>query len=374
MKILVLHNFLWAHYKNVLYEQLQKEASANRHELLVVQFARNEKSRASMSNVNTPLPNYNLALLHDGFIEDIGQYEMFRRIRKTSRAFKPDIVNITGFYSITHILTIIYFYWKGIPMILSNDSTVIDNAHNKAKNGIKRILMKLFVGYFVYGKKAAEYIVSLGGDKEKILVDRSAVVDNAEIKTIAETQNVEIPIQKTNYFVFAGRLISIKGVDVLLQAFSDFSKQFPDWGLIIVGDGDRRTSMEAYCNENQLPVYFAGGKSWNQVPPYLGISQALLLPSESEPWGLVVNEAMACGKAVVVSDKCGCASELVIEGQTGFTFESGNANDLLQKMIKMASDEAFCIQMGQNAQLFIEQYSPKVVAQNMIFAFEKFRK
>lgn len=374
MKILVLHNFLWAHYKNVLYEQLQQAASAKGHELLVVQFARNEKSRASMSNDITPLPNYNLKLLHDGYIEEVGQWEMFKLVYRASRAFQPDIVNVTGFYSLTHILSIIYFYIKGVPIIFSNDSTMVDNTPSGIKNAIKRMLVKLFSGYFVYGKKAAEYVLSLGGDETKILVHKSAVVDNNEIRAISMAQKVEIPLAKMHYFVFAGRLISIKGVDVLLKAFHHFYKKHANWGLIIVGDGDRRKDMEAYCYENQLPVFFAGGKSWDKVPPYLGVSDVLLLPSDSEPWGLVVNEAMACGKPVIVSDKCGCACELAINQQTGYTFESGNADDLLQKMTRIAENDTLRQQMGRNAQQLIASYSPQIVATNMIEAFEKFGK
>jgi glycosyltransferase involved in cell wall biosynthesis len=96
-----------------------------------------------------------------------------------------------------------------------------------------------------------------------------------------------------------------------------------DWGLILLGDGDQKASLQAQIERLNLQdfVKILPNQPWFRVPETLALADVLVLPSLSEPWGLVVNEAMACGMPVVVSNRCGCAIDLVKDGQNGYVFD-----------------------------------------------------
>jgi 1,2-diacylglycerol 3-alpha-glucosyltransferase len=93
--------------------------------------------------------------------------------------------------------------------------------------------------------------------------------------------------------------------------------------LVVCGDGDLRPRLHALARELGLEqrVHWPGFVQYPDLPVYYALADAFILASTIEPWGLVVNEAMACGLPVLVSDRCGCAPDLVPEGQNGFTFK-----------------------------------------------------
>lgn len=103
----------------------------------------------------------------------------------------------------------------------------------------------------------------------------------------------------------------------------------------------------------------------------MALADVLVLPSYSEPWGLVVNEAMACRKAVIVSNKCGCAKDLIKEGINGFTFDPFDVSQLRQSMEYFSQSPAQAMKLGVESEKIIAKYHPKVVAQEMLLGFSK---
>ncbi|NDB75533.1 MAG: glycosyltransferase, partial [Verrucomicrobia bacterium] len=81
-----------------------------------------------------------------------------------------------------------------------------------------------------------------------------------------------------------------------------------------------------------VPAHFVGFKNQSELPPFYAAADFLVLPSVSETWGLVVNEAMACGLPAIVSETVGCAPDLVTEGETGFTFPTGSEAGLMASL------------------------------------------
>lgn len=379
MKILIVHNQLWAHYKAIIFNELQKISSQNSPDsLLVVQIAAVEKSRVNLGDLDNSIHQYPYKLLHEGTLEEVSLLSRISGILKAIKEFKPAVVNLTGYYDIASWTILFYCKFKGIKTILSNESTANDHARNGLKEFIKALIIKQFDGYFNFGTLSENYILSLGVKPNKMLVKRNCV-DNKALKQLylnylpERIQQQHMRNLSSNNFIFVGRLIDYKNLFHFLEAFNlAQTKSSYDWGVIILGDGELKEDLQQFVSENKIQnVNFKPGVSWQQVPEYLALSDVLVLPSYSEPWGLVVNEAMACGLPVIVSDKCGCVIDLVKNGENGFTFSPNNHEQLSNLLLKFMNNEVNSEQMGLVSQRIIQEYSPENVAFEMYKGFQK---
>lgn len=378
MRILIVHNQLWAHYKAIIFNELQKIISQNpADELLVVQIASVEKSRVNLGDSDLMIHQYPYKLLHEGTLEEVGIWTRIVEIIKAIKAFKPDVVNLTGYYDLASWAILFYCKIKGIKTILSNESTAGDHSRNKVKEFVKSLIIRQFDGFFNFGTLSKDYLLSLGGKLEQMLVNRNCV-DNVALKKVYDNSIVhrkavqqKLGLAPKN-FIFVGRLIEFKNLFRFLEAFHIAQqKSNLDWGVIILGDGELKTNLQHLISEKNIPkVSFQQGVSWQQVPQYLSLSDVLVLPSYSEPWGLVVNEAMACGLPVLVSEKCGCAIDLVKNGENGFTFQPENLNEFTEKLLQfMHMSEVNLKNMGVISEQIIQEYSPENVGREMYEGF-----
>ena len=378
MRILIVHNQLWAHYKAIIFNELQKIVSQNpADELLIVQLASVEKSRVNLGDSDVSIHQYPYKLLHEGTLEDLGVWTRILGVIKVIEAFKPDVVNLTGYYDLASWIILFYCKIKGIETILSNESTAGDHSRNKIKEFVKSLIIRRFDGFFNFGTLSKNYLLSLGGKPEQMLVNRNCV-DNSALQKVYDKSIVDRKLvqQKlglaSKNFIFVGRLIEFKNLFRFLEAF-EFAqhKTHQDWGIIILGDGTLKSDLQDFVAKKSIQkISFQSGVSWQQVPEYLALSDVLVLPSYSEPWGLVVNEAMACGLPVLVSEKCGCAIDLVRNGENGYTFQPKNLSEFSEKLLLfMETKEEDLKKMGIISEKIIEEYSPENVGREMYEGF-----
>lgn len=385
MRILIVHNILWAHYKSSIFQSLQHLVDQQSDtEMCVLQIARNERSRADLENMDSldsPTYCYNYKLLFDRFLDDVSLGERTRAILQHARAFRPDIITLTGYYDPAQLFLLVWAKTKGIRVIMQNESTEADHQRKGLKERFKQYIFSQCDGFFCFGTQSANYLIRLGVRPDKILLRKSAV-DNDALRIayeralpnrIHEQKQLGIP---PNNFVFVGRFIAFKNLRTLIACFADAQKQVDgaeSWGLILLGDGPERDQLQQQINELGIvdKVRFLPGRPWFQVPNVLALSNVLVLPSWSEPWGLVVNEAMACGLPVIVSDRCGCAADLVHQDKNGFLFDAHQPAELTRRLIQFISRSVDAQRMGQYAKQFIEPYSPEAVGQEMLDGFRK---
>lgn len=129
--------------------------------------------------------------------------------------------------------------------------------------------------------------------------------------------------------LFVGKMLQVKRPNDLTQAICRHSSlQSSATHAVFVGDGPLRSQLEEEAKKRSDLIHFAGFRNQNELPGFYQMANALVLPSEAETWGLVVNEAQACGLPAIVSNTVGCAPDLIDEGETGFTFQSGNVDEL----------------------------------------------
>jgi glycosyltransferase involved in cell wall biosynthesis len=374
MKVLVIHNILWAHYKSVLFEALVRN-SPSELEIEVVQIAKNELSRKNMDTPDFKF-DYPYRLLFDDYIENIPTFKKIYKLLSHVFYSKAQVVNVTG-YAADIAITLAVFFSKlmGKKVVISNESTLADSKRNFLKELIKSITVKTADGYISFGSLSEEYLIKLGAKKTEIFEKNAAIVDDKIILESFLNNNISNfltnEITTKFNFIFVGRLIEVKNLYVLIEQFSQLKNDCPeaiDWGLILLGDGDLKeqlmSKVKALGTKN---VYFEPSQAWFNVPKYFNVSDVLILPSESETWGLVVNEAMICGLPVIVSDKCGCAVDLV--DNNGFVFESNNGLMLRDFMQKLMIDQQLRKRFGQKSKKIINKYSVEQVSNRIIKGF-----
>jgi glycosyltransferase involved in cell wall biosynthesis len=376
MRILIIHQYLWSHYKGKIYSELQKIVNSHKNdELLVLQTSLNEITRANLGPVDRSIHQYNYQVLVDDYYENIPNTTRARKMLYWVRKFKPDVVNVSGYYETAMNLVIFYCRLNDIKVIISVDSTEDDKPNIWWKEAIKRFVVNRAQGFFCYGSKAAEYMLKFGAKPNQILLENNAV-DNQTISSIYQEVYLNREAEKQKYglrpynFIYTGRLMAIKNVANLLIAYSKLKTK--DWGLIILGDGAEGEGLRKYVADNQLEgVKFIEGQAWFNVPKFMALGDVFVLPSYSEPWGLVVNEAMVGGMPVIVSNKCGSSHDLVKNDKNGYTFNPYDTDELATIMEKFVDAPDKIESFGKVSKGIIKKYSPEQVAQEMYDGFKK---
>lgn len=386
MRILIIHNILWAHYKASVFQALQQ--AVDQHPgitLKVLQIARNERSRAGLETAvadgTAPTYTYNYELLFDRFLEDVSLADRTRALLREVRAFKPDVINLTGYYDPAQQILLLWANLNGVRVVMQSESTMADQHRGGWKDQLKRWLLGRCDGFFCFGNQSADYLIKLGVPPGKVLMRKNAV-DNESLRAAFEkalptrsSQQQALGLRPNNV-VFVGRLIAVKNLPMLVTAFAEARNVSPaaaSWGLIMLGDGAEQDRLTAQIESLGLAdaVHILPGRPWFQVPQVLALSDVLALPSRSEPWGLVVNEAMACGLPVIVSNRCGCVPDLVHDRQNGFVFDPDEPNQLVEQLTGFMNGSVDTDRMSRLAEASVISYAPEVVAQEMLDGFRR---
>ncbi|HTH31331.1 MAG TPA: glycosyltransferase family 4 protein [Lacibacter sp.] len=191
-------------------------------------------------------------------------------------------------------------------------------------------------------------------DNERFSIDG----DGWEAKAKAERSLLAIP-QHCIVFLYAGKFYEMKQLDLLIDVFKKFEGDH--YRLLLVGNGELEQQLKNSAKDDHR-IIFQPFRNQSEMPLVYRLGDVFVLPSKSETWGLAVNEAMACRRPAIVSDACGCAPELIVEGETGFVFRSGDEADLLKQM-QQFMDKIVLKKMGDKALEHIQQFSLQRVAE-----------
>lgn len=257
------------------------------------------------------------------------------------KQFSPDAILVYGWSFKSHLKVIRKFKNK-VPVWFRGDSTLLDKSRIIVSIN-RRIFLSWIYSFvdkaFYVGKNNYDYFRAMGLKKTQLIlaphaVDNSRFVCKSDAcQQAAKGLRERLSIPDGNLvFLFAGKLEIKKNPGLLLQAFaeSNFSKCVH---LVIVGNGELETELKKkYLQLTQ--IHFMDFQNQLEMPAVYEMADVFVLPSKGpgETWGLSVNEAMANGKVIIVSNKCGCASDLIKEGVNGFIFDSTDYKDLMAKM------------------------------------------
>lgn len=380
MRLLIIHNTLWAHYKSLLFKKLAEQLVST-DTMLVIQIALTEGHREGLGVPDASAVGYPFALLHNGPLEAVSLPRRIRGLLKHGLAFKPDVVLLTGYYDPAQLLLGLVLKARGCRVVLQSESTSLDNQRTGWRERIKKAFVGICDGYFCFGSRAADYLVQLGAPASRILVRNNAVVDNALLRRTYEAALLHRLSAQTAHrlpphnLIYVGRLVAIKNLAALIDAFANAVCANPtaDWGLILLGEGNHKAALQQQVTTLGLndKVFFLPGCNWRDVPRFLALADALVLPSQSEPWGLVVNEAMACGLPVLVSDRCGCVDDLVADGRNGYRFDPGQPSQLTDRISRLlTASPATLAQMGAESTRIVDAFDPDTVGKAMYDALK----
>ena len=371
-KILIVHNVLWSHYAGKVFSEIYKICTDNNIDFYVIHIAKTSGNR-KLGDIDYSLHEYPYEVLFNSDIEAISFIKRFKYLLKEIRKYNPDVILTSGYNDLALDLIVFLNKIKGKKTIFQTDTTYFDKQRNLLKEFFKRNLLKIFDYAFCVGTAQINYLKTLNFNIERIFKVSWYAVDSEQIlaafsESFAKRINT---IEKLNLmnknFIYAGRLSAEKNLKTLISAFKEVKNNGgKDWGLIIVGDGADREELEKIVRVQNIPnVFFAGGVFWKDVPKYYALSDVFILPSLSEPWGLVVNEAMICGLPVIVSKKAGSA-ELIKENENGFIFNPNDKSGLISIMLKFTNNEVDAKKMSESSKNMIKNYSPKKSAEGII--------
>jgi glycosyltransferase involved in cell wall biosynthesis len=310
----------------------------------------------------------------------VGKFNLLlnRGLARSLRRAAPEAMVCGGYNYVAFWQALRWARSRRVPFLLWSESNLQDlRDEYRAVEFLKNQFLRRCSGFVVPGLAAREYLRAHGINDEFVYAAPNAV-DNtlfaasaveARQDSNATRSNLNLP---SRYFLFVGRLVREKGVCDLLAAYAKLEEAVRRGiGLVFAGDGEVRAELEAEARAVSLGVIrFAGFIHREHLAKYYALADALILPTHTDTWGLVVNEAMACGLPVVVSRVAGCAADLVDHGWNGFLCPPGDVASLAVAMKNLADRSELCATMGSNSVQRISQYSPQAWANGLACAVE----
>lgn len=200
---------------------------------------------------------------------------------------------------------------------------------------LKRYFVKSSNAFVVPGVSSFSYVRTLGVPEQLIstapnAVDNDFYAAQAEQTRVHATEFRERMQLPSRFILFVGRLVAEKGVFDLLEAYAKLESRLrSEVGLVFAGDGVAREKLVRQSKQIAPgSVWFPGFAQREDLAGLYALADALVLPTHSDPWGLVINEAMACGLPIIVSNVAGCAADLVKDGHNGYVVPPQDAAKL----------------------------------------------
>jgi glycosyltransferase involved in cell wall biosynthesis len=273
------------------------------------------------------------------------------------------VIFMLGWGTITSLLGMLACRAARIPFFLFGDSSFpppVTNARGAIRAGFLRTLFGLTTGFMTSGALNGDYYAHYGADRRRFFLLPWAV-DNERFARAAAMNAEERAALRARYgiareaftIVFSAKLVPRKDPMTLLRAAAAMQHRAT---VLFLGDGELRGSLEAVARERRLDVAFAGFVNQTELPKHYAIADVFVLPSTYEPRGAVVNEAMACGLPVIVSDRCGSIGDIVRPGDNAFVFPAGDAPALAAQLDLLAGDPSLLRTMSERSRALIGEW------------------
>lgn len=381
MRILAIHNILWSHYKARIFVGLHQELQKKQIQFYVLQLAYSERSRLALKADLSVHTYPHKVLFPAKAIEDIGTREKTRSLLSQIRQYQPDILYLNGYYDPSYWVVLAYCRLRSIRIVLDFESNEISRQRTWWKEYMKMFFLRQCDGLACLGSKAADYALKLKVKPYRILTTKNVGVDNDALAAIytrefplREQRKAELGLQRYN-FLYAGRFVERKNLDRLIRAFHVARKQSAnghEWGLILSGEGGEKEKLLAIAKEDPAQrIAFMEPCEWYEVPIRYTLADVAVLPSTFEPFGFVTNEAMVYEMPVLVSERCGSAPDLVVDGYNGFQFNPFDEADLTQKLKFLMENTSKFAEWGVNGKKIIDEWSPDIIVDKLIDSFLK---
>jgi glycosyltransferase involved in cell wall biosynthesis len=273
------------------------------------------------------------------------------------------VIFMFGWGAVTALLGIATCWLMRTPYFLFGDSSFPppeSSLRAKLRAALLRTLFALTTGFMVSGELNAAYYRHYGADERTFFLLPWAV-DNDRFARAAQMTPIERSALRARYgiaadavvIIFSAKLVPRKDPMTLLRAFAEMRHRTRA-ALVFMGDGELRPDLERFAREQRLDgVHFVGFINQREIPQHYAMSDVFVLPSLYEPRGTVINEAMACGLPVVVTDRCGPIGDIVRENDNAFVYPAGDVEALRTALESLVSDDALRARMGERSRAII---------------------
>lgn len=280
---------------------------------------------------------------------------------------RHDALIVLGWSSMTSWLAYFTAFFRGVPVFMRGENPYSQEFSKPAykrifKRPLLRLLFGITAGILYIGKENRRFYEFYGAPKEKLFFVPYAVDNERFMRQRDDYADQKEKLKKEIGIVpgkmvilFVGKLIPLKRPLDLARAYSKINGKAV---LLYVGDGILRPELEKYAAENNLKnLKVLGFKNQTELARYYSIGDVFALLSDSETWGLVVNEAMCFGLPIVISDVPGCGPDLVRHGENGYVFPVGNVAALAQKLADLLDNPEQRKEFGRKSLEIIRDYS-----------------
>jgi glycosyltransferase involved in cell wall biosynthesis len=286
------------------------------------------------------------------------------RLRGTGGQRRFDVLWVHGYATVNALHGMIAAKSLGIPVLLRAESWLRDRPRAGTQLAAKRLFFRalrhMIDGVLPIGTLNAEYWRSYFGTDVPLFpmpyaVDNDYFQQRSEEARAGRTElQAELGLDPSRpVILFASKLQTRKRCEDLLQAYINLSLgdgREPDPYLVIVGDGEERAALEARAAASGFSgIRFCGFRNQSELPRFFDLATVFVLPSRHEPWGLIVNEVMNAGRAVIVSDDVGCQPDLVTDGVEGCVFPAGDVAALTSALHRVLDSPETAAAMGARA-------------------------
>lgn len=271
-----------------------------------------------------------------------------------------------GWGTITSLMGIAACRLSTTPFLLYGDSSFPPaeiSWHARLRARFLRAIFALAGGFMASGVLNAAYYRHYGAPERRLFLLPWAI-DNERFAAASdfapgerEAMRARLAIRPEHVvLVFSGKLVTRKDPITLLRAVAEMRHR--DWAVVLfLGHGELREQLETFAIENELQVRFAGFVNQAELPKHYAMADVFVLPSTYEPRGAVVNEAMACGLPVIVTDRCGSLGDIVQEGDNAFVYPAGDATALAKALDQIVEFPSLRETMGRRSREIINSWS-----------------
>ncbi|MBN2309376.1 MAG: glycosyltransferase [Candidatus Hydrogenedentes bacterium] len=341
-RVLLLHNFL-APYRVPLFAELATRFDLDVWILGNVRHVRDWPADApgapfryrNVPHLTVPLTRYNALVLNYTLAAALARH-------------RHDAIICCAWDTPATFYTACHARLTRTPFILWSGSTARESTRLRTlTKPAVRALVRGATAWLAYGTRAKDYLVSLGADPERTFRAFNTVETGwfAEACEAARPQVARLRERldiapDARVVVYCGNLLELKGVGDLLAGFAELARMREDVTLVLVGSGRGEAEYRSLVEAAGLGrrVVFAGFVPRPEVPAYYALADLLVLPSRSEVWGLVVNEALAAGVPVLATDAVGASEDLIQEGRNGYVVPARDPGALCGAMDRHLSD------------------------------------
>lgn len=374
-KVLIIHNVISPHV-TPLFQILAKKV-----DLTVFYCAKNEANRMW----NEKPKGYQFKVLPNLSVKirgrDLFTYFINPTIIKEISKLKPEIVITAGWDIFAYQIAFFYCKLKGIKYILWSGSTKYEKSwRREVSKPLVKIIVKGSDACIAYGTRAKEYLESLGAESKKISISLNTTDINRYRILAGKYRKSKSSLKKKmnlgdKYLImYYGQLIHRKGVDILIDAYERVKKQYKVAALLIIGSGPLETTYKRIVDRRKLKdVVFIKDPGDIEICRYYAISDLFVLPSREEVWGLVINEAMACGLPIITTNRVGASADLVLDGRNGSIVGVGRSKDLSRAMINLIKNDELLNRYSVYSRNFIKNFTPKSASVSFINTIDSLR-